>query len=801
MTRYGDPSACPDCRASLPTGAERCPSCDLPLTHPVAAELLATLTYADHLLARLRAVGAVPVAASFVPPVAPMPRAAAPARRTGVRAASVPKILLGLGAFCLLVAAVIFLAVAWSWLGVGGRTAVLVTLTAAAGAAGAWFAHRGLRVAGEALTAVSLGLLVLDVVGADNAGWLGERPASGLALVVGATVAVVSLGLALLPTRLVAPQLATVAGAGVAAMAAFDLTDGSLWLAAAAVLVFAGLAGLGQRTTLAPLMWAAAAGASVSWIVLTSSALSATATDTGVITFTSVWAGPGWALLAASAFVLLPLVVHRARETVVVAVASAASMLSLTLAVPFVDDGVTTVAVVALGLLVTWTGLSLALPRAWSVVARVPATLAAVPVAVVAAALAAEAALRTLEAGQSEGADVLLGDAAPWAHPAVLLPSVAALLVLVAAWIPRTRGTAGLVTAAAALAAASVATLALCPVPLWTVVAALALAGAVLVADSLRRETGAPETLVGLGGLAVSLVAGRGSEVLVTVDLGLLTAAAVALLALGWAPASRPLGDLLLPGVLAALIWSGAGLGGIEVLDRAVPILVVVGLLAIARPHVELEASAAVAAAAAAGASVLAAHDTATAASLHLTVAGVLVTASSLVHERRRALAVPGGALLLLATWVRLADLGVEAPEAYTLPLAAVLVLVGLRRVRRDPAASTGASLTPGLVLATVPSLLWVLAGDPVSPRAVLLGAGCLTLVLAGTRLRWSAPLVVGATVGAVLAARELAPYVAETPQWVVLGVAGVLLTVVGVTWERRLVELRQASAYLERLR
>ncbi|MCD4534198.1 hypothetical protein LRP67_08910 [Nocardioides sp. cx-169] len=797
MTRYGDPSACPDCRASLPTGAERCPSCDLPLTHPVAAELLATLTYADHLLARLRAVGAAPAAASFVPPVGPMPRAAA--RRTGVRAASVPKILLGLGAFCLLVAAVIFLAVAWSWLGVGGRTAVLVTLTAAAGAAGTWFARRRLRVAGEALTAVSLGLLVLDVVGADNAGWLGERSAPGLALAVGATVATVSLGLALLPTRLVAPQLATVAGVGVTAMAAFDLTDGSLWLATAVVLVFAGLAGLGQRTTLTPLMWSAVVGATVSWIVLTSSALSAT--DTGVITFASVWAGPGWALLAASALVLLPLVLHRARETAVAAVASAASMLSLTLAVPFVDDGVTTVAVVALGLLVTWICLSLALPRAWSVVARVPATLAAVPVAVVAATLATEAALRVLEAGQVDGAAVLLSDAAPWANPALLVPSVAALLVLVAAWLPRTRGTAGLVTGAAALAAASVGTLALYPVPLWTVVTALALAGAGLVADSLRRETGAPETLVGLGGLAVSLVAARGSEVLVTVDLGLLTAAAVALLALGWAPESQPLGDLLLPSALAALMWSAAGLAGIEVLDRAVPILVVVGLLAIARPHVELEASAAVAAATAAGASLVAAHDTATAASLHLTVAGVLVTATSLVHERRRPLAVPGGALLLLATWVRLADLGVEAPEAYTLPLAVVLMLVGLRRVRRDPDASTGASLTPGLVLGTLPTLLWVLAGDPVSPRAVLLGAGCLTLVLAGTRLRWSAPLVVGATAGAVLAARELAPYVAETPQWVVLGVAGALLTVVGVTWERRLVELRQASAYLERLR
>ena len=41
-----------------------------------------------------------------------------------------PKILLALGAGCLLVAALLFLAVTWSVLGVGGRTATLVGFTA-----------------------------------------------------------------------------------------------------------------------------------------------------------------------------------------------------------------------------------------------------------------------------------------------------------------------------------------------------------------------------------------------------------------------------------------------------------------------------------------------------------------------------------------------------------------------------------------------------------------------------------------------------------------------------------------------
>ncbi|WP_193611981.1 zinc ribbon domain-containing protein [Nocardioides lijunqiniae] len=800
MTRYADPLTCPDCRANLPVGAQQCPACHLPLAHPIAAELLGTLTYADTLLTRLRVVARTqesPRLASFVPPVAPLPRPAAPERRTGVRAASVPTILLGLGAFCLLVASVIFLAVAWSWLGVGGRTAVLLTLTAGAGVLGQWLARRGLRVAGEALTTVALGLLVLDVVGAENSGWLGALTDEGLFLVVGVVVAAVSLSLALTPTRLLAPQLAGVVGLGVAAIAAFDLTQGSLWLAGSTVVVFTAVVELARRVALPVLLWSAATGGAVAWMVLTTYALAAT--DDGPMTFASLWSGPGWALLAASGMLLLPLAFHRGRETVVCAVAAAACLTSLTLALPAGDESATVLATVALGLLVAWTAAAVLVPRAWTVVALVPACAAALPVLVVSGSLSLQATVRTLAAGQQRGARVSLEKFEALVHPALLLPSLAALLALVAVALPTTRGTAGRVAAVSSLAAAGVATLALHPVPLWSVVVILALAGTALVADSLRRETGIAETVAGLLVLGSALLAGRSSEVLVTGALALVTLASVALVTRGWSPESRPLGDLLLPAALTGLIWSGAGLADVDPVLRGVPILLVVGLLAIARSRVELEASAVVAGSLAALASVLAAQDLGTAASVHLTVGGVVVSASGLLH-RRRATVVAGGALLFAATWVRLADLGVEAPEAYTLPLAVVLTLVGLHAVLRRDEASTSA-LTPGLVLATVPSLLWVLAGDPVSVRAVLLGATCLVLVLAGSRLRWSSPLVVGAAAGGLLVLRELAPYVAETPQWVLLGLAGTLLTVVGVTWERRLVELRSAGAYLERLR
>ena len=61
---------------------------------------------------------------------------------------------------------------------------------------------------------------------------------------------------------------------------------------------------------------------------------------------------------------------------------------------------------------------------------------------------------------------------------------------------------------------------------------------------------------------------------------------------------------------------------------------------------------------------------------VHLTVAGALVVLSSLRNPGRRLLAWPGGALLAVATWVRLYDVGVAAPEAYTMPTALALLMV-----------------------------------------------------------------------------------------------------------------------------
>jgi hypothetical protein len=183
-----------------------------------------------------------------------------------------------------------------------------------------------------------------------------------------------------------------------------------------------------------------------------------------------------------------------------------------------------------------------------------------------------------------------------------------------------------------------------------------------------------------------------------------------------------------------------------------------------------------------------------------LTAMGAAVAGAGLLSQRHRWLLLPGTMLLAAASWVRLWDLGVGTPEAYTLPWAVLLLAFGAARVVRGTGQSMR-ELAPGLALGLVPSLLWVLH-SPLTLRGILLGVSCLVLVLAGSRARWSGPLVYAGAVGLIEVIRLAAPYAAQgIPRWALLGTAGVLLVIVGITWERRLAEARGAWNYLTRLR
>ncbi|WP_244929479.1 hypothetical protein [Nocardioides sp. W7] len=785
---FYDPTRCPDCGADLPAVPSRCDACDLPLTGQTAVQLQSVLRYADQLLGQLRR----PAPSAIAPYPAPAPRER---ERRGPRTTSVPAVLLGLGALCLLVAALIFLAVAWSWLGVGGRTTVLLGLTAGSAAAGLVLGGRGLRAAGEALTVVALGLVLLDVAGAGRAGWLGTHPDGVPLAVYGGALAVAGLALLTHPSRLIVPQLAAATGVGVLLAGLGEQTDRLRLLAFVGVLAFAALAWTGRALRAAALRWLALAGAGVSWLVLAGTSAAHALEDP---TLAGQWAdGRVAGLLAAAALLLLPAAFRPLRPVALEpCLALAAAAVTGALAVPVVDETATVLVLVASAVVVAWSGvLLLLLGSRWSLVAQVPLLIACVPVAGATITLGLLALSRTLDIGTpySATADVRLAARLDQPHPLVLPIAALTIAVAIASLVPRAHRRTAAARAAGPLGLAGLGGVALFAAPLAAVVLPLSAAGAAVLL--VRR--------VRTGLLGLVAVAAAGAAVpLALPSAGLTTATAVVLsvvaasVALRGPAEVRLLGGAALPLALATAAWAGGEVAGLDPSYRSLLVLALVAALALPRPRPEVELAAVVAAVAAA----LAGIDDSTPLAVHLTLAGALLTIHSLLHRDRRPLAWPGGLLLAAATWVRLAEIGVEAPEAYTLPSAVALVLVGLYRLTRDGRAGTATALLPGLVLATVPSLLWVLA-DPLTPRAVLLGAGCLTLVLLGARLGWSAPLLVGGTVGALVVLRESAPYLAETPQWILIGTAGALLTVVGVTWERRSVELHRAGAYVGRLR
>ena len=379
MTRYADPTRCPDCGAPIPAQPVSCPRCGLPLTGLDAVALFSTLQAADRLLVALRSQ---PTAGPVVPPVTAADATTATPAAPGLRlsGASVPKILLTLGALCLLVAAIIFLAVAWSWLGVGGRTAVLVGLTVVAGGTAAWLGRRGLRIAAEALSVVAFGLLTLDVIGADNAGWLGDLSASGLVAVTGLVVGGVALGLAWLTNRgdrsLVAPQVFAGLGLGVVPAGVSGTTGHDAAVFALACLALLGLARLADLLRIGLLPWIFGALAALWWFPLAGTALVRMIAHP---TARELWLDlHAWPALCAAGLLLLGAWIARARPLLPQLLAGvAATILSLVVAFPSFDEGTTPLTLALLAFVVGWAVALLAAPARWLPAPTVPLVAAA----------------------------------------------------------------------------------------------------------------------------------------------------------------------------------------------------------------------------------------------------------------------------------------------------------------------------------------------------------------------------------------------------------------------------------------
>jgi hypothetical protein len=845
MTRYADPQRCPDCGASITPGAESCTSCRLPLRGTTAQQLFTTLARADELLTALRAASPTPAAAG-APAPAPSGsdpritstrrrRSGRPARAHGrLSAATVPKILLTLGAGCLLVAALVFLAVTWSVMGVGGRTLTLVALTVVCGVVTGWMARRGLRAAAESLSLVTYGLVALDVVGADNAGWFGGLSTSALLVLVGTVLAVAGVGGAIAARGtavgvLTGAEVVAALGAGVAALG--TATSDSVPVGAA--LVLATLLGAAATCALLGLrLHVAGAGATIvtggAWTSLTGYAVQRTLEHDS---WSALWGRlEVWPLVVAAVLVALLAVVRRLPVAVAVAsLAVAQLLLVLAVLAPVLRFDPTPLTLVGLGVLAVAALVTWLLPRPWGLVSVLTQAAAGCGVVVAGGRLATAAASRVAEVVAdpfwSGRATDLLPVRQPDLPAAWLLPLCVLALVLTGWSLTRASEqvddvlapVADLRLGAAVLAASLVAVLALHPVPVWLVVAALVVVAAGFTAWWTARPSAVPLALATLFATTATALSLHAEWLTVAALAGVLALTGLVHLRHRASDVASGAGAALTV-TLGALVWAvGAALDA-EPTWVALVGLLLLGAVALAAPYAPdrwwasldpvvardgSEAGAGLGAAVLGllGVSFAPFAEQSSWAAVYLTVAGVLVTVMSLLRSDRRRVSWVGGLLLAAASWVRLWEVGVRAPEAYTLPSALVLLLVGLVHLRRSPLTSTMAALSSGLSLALVPSLLWVLE-EPTGARALLLGLACLLLVMVGARLGWTAPIALGATVGALVVLRLAAPYVGDSvPRWVLIGGAGALLVTVGATWERRLQEARQVVGYVRALR
>jgi type VI protein secretion system component VasK len=79
--------------------------------------------------------------------------------------------------------------------------------------------------------------------------------------------------------------------------------------------------------------------------------------------------------------------------------------------------------------------------------------------------------------------------------------------------------------------------------------------------------------------------------------------------------------------------------------------------------------------------------------------------------------------------------------------------------------------------------------------------AAAAAATVTGTLLHRQAPFAVGAVVLLVVTVGRLAPYAPLLPRWITLGTAGLLLLVVGATYERRRQQAREAVAWVAQMR
>jgi hypothetical protein len=935
-----DATRCPSCGGPL-LGSVTCPTCAVDLSGPTAqavwqlsVQTASLLTERTRLIAALRLEATPAARAAAVTAAATAPAASAPAAwAPGTSAPGAPPVpaatprvarpapewtrrkvqnlLLSLGVGLLAVAAVIFLVVSWSVLGIGGRAAIMTGATVLAGGGAVLARRRGLESTAEAVSLLAVGLALLDALGARSAGLARLDEVAGLVYWAGAFAVVAALCAAtavVLPTRSLRVAAAVLSQLSVPLLTA-HLADRSDHPAAviaagfgvATVLAVGLVAGRLKPTRSRDVRVVFAGSAGLAWLVASLAALAAAYHEAGslvagtallvalaLVAACGVLAGARLPMLAtagltASAGLVVaaawavPTDVVEARWLPVVLAAVAVALLGGSVAVPrlhrrapvlvalaacvapgfaaiipagagvFVrlswldqpwQSGSHTSARQMLGVLrdfsVSSWGLEIPLLLACVAIALLvadrvhairPVALGAVPLVGLAALTLPVALDTTFASGVGidlalalalllPGAWLLRRGQVTWGGACSATGGV--VLGLAVAWSLAAQSTtlAALATAAVVLAAmtALVGNRPSLAAPRLSLGVAATLS-AVGEAAALARANGAGWPAVwsltfGLCALAassgamlpLSTVVRRGFVVAATVS-ALGEAAALTIWG-GGSPASAGLAVAVTAGALAvAGVWLDPNHAIAATIARTSTAVPTAGTSFVPTAlGQDVTATAVVGAAIGVGLSALDANRL----WLALLAAGVAAAVVSLrpgLPERHRVGWVAGG-LLAASSWVRLVLSDVDAPEAYTVPAGAALVTLGLLRRRRDPAYSSWRAYGTGLSLALVPSLLRAVT-DPGNLRPMLLGLAALVVLCSGIARRLKAPLVIGGGVLAVDAIVQLSPYLVAfytaVPRWSVIAGTGLLLLIVGMTYERRARELQALHELISR--
>ncbi len=779
---------------------------------------LATADYSLHLI-RLGLQEPSPSAAAVLDPgtrplqpLEPIRPAERKSARLRLPAMSASAVLLGLGALCVVVAAVVFVSVTWSDLSLAAKAAILLAVTAVVGAVAGLAVRKGLRGSAEAFVLLFSTLVAVDFLSAYYGGFAGldalSSAAAGwtlAALLVTAGVAWALVGAHSALGSLVGAQLVAVLGIGGLLLLAFQhwpLPDEYVAFLCLPLLALAAVAARGQA------LWSLTVGTVtigvVCFVVAGSVSLSRLA---AADTVKELWLDNGayGVLICSGIFAAAASLAVAAPVLRIVAAAFALAGVTAVVVRPVWDSSAETVIGVFAAAALALSALWVLVRGIWGQGARLAALLPALVTSFLVAPSLAVVAVKSISPALS-----------PWtksmqAYPRTFgvvtevspLATFAVLVALgVVGWLLLLRRLPSVISAAVIAAGAAVAGLLTSRVSLGVVVGVLLLL-AVLSAVAVWWRRNRPATVV----FALSALAAL-SAALGSVQLTALASLALCVVLGGFSVVSRRRADgfAFLSGLLLALsvaAWTKVAGGepparGLSVVSASA-LGVVLAQTRIMRTHAGSRIGVEAAAVVATTAGLSLASPDPLLLQAALLVAGVAAVVVSLVSADRRRWSILGGLLLAASTWVRLADAGVDVVEAYTLPSALVVLGVGAWKLWRQPELGSVKALLPGLTLAFLPSLLRSLE-DPVSWRALILGVSALGALLLGAYQRLIAPLVTGAAVVGVLGVLNLAPYAFALPRWVLFAGVGAALLFLGMTWEKRLGDLRTLGRAMERL-